>query len=214
MSQSLTPQPTLLYIGDPMCSWCWGFSKSINQLLKKHVKNFQLEILLGGLRPTNEVIVDEKMKEFLRHHWVEVNKRSGQKFDHTILDNLGWVYNTEPSCRAVATARKIKGPKQAFHFFDHLQNSYYSEGNIITTPEVLINQAVKFGFNEEEFSNQFNSNSAKIEILEEFATIKQLGVQGFPTLLIIKNDQPSLLVNGYCDYETLEQRLLPFITNE
>ena len=47
-----------------MCSWCWGFANVITELLENYEDKLEFEILLGGLRPTNEVKVDEKMKDF------------------------------------------------------------------------------------------------------------------------------------------------------
>lgn len=202
----------LLYVGDPMCSWCWGFANVIAELLENYQDKLDFEILLGGLRPTNEVKVDENMKDFLLHHWTEVNKRSGQKFDHSILDQLGWIYNTEPACRAVATARELEGSAKALHFFNHLQKAYYAEGNIITTDDVIKKQVDIFGFETESFMKEFTSDNAKQKIFHEFGTVQQIGVQGFPTLLLIKDESASLVASGYSDYEKVSSRIDTFMS--
>lgn len=195
-----------------MCSWCWGFANVIAELLENYQDKLDFEILLGGLRPTNEVKVDENMKDFLLHHWTEVNKRSGQKFDHSILDQLGWIYNTEPACRAVATTRELEGSTKALHFFNHLQKAYYAEGNIITTDDVIKKQADIFGIETESFIKEFTSDNAKQKIFHEFGTVQQIGVQGFPTLLLIKDESASLVASGYSDYEKVSSRIDTFMS--
>jgi len=194
-----------------MCSWCWGFANVIKELLENYEAKLDFEILLGGLRPTDTVKVDEEMKKFLLHHWTEVNKKTGQKFDHTILDQLGWVYNTEPACRAVATARELIGSQKAIHFFNHLQKAYYAKGNLITIDDAIKEQATEFGFETEVFMKEFTSDEAKQKIITEFQTVKQIGVQGFPTLLLIHGDSASLIATGYSDYEKTSNRINTFL---
>ena len=37
----------LIYVGDPMCSWCWGFAPEIESL----ADDYPIEVVVGGLRP-------------------------------------------------------------------------------------------------------------------------------------------------------------------
>src|SRR5881392_585632 len=43
----------LIYIADPMCSWCYGFGKSMDALLAQpgEFAPLQLALVMGGLRP-------------------------------------------------------------------------------------------------------------------------------------------------------------------
>ena len=43
----------LIYIADPMCSWCYGFGKTIAELLAEpgEAAPLQLALVMGGLRP-------------------------------------------------------------------------------------------------------------------------------------------------------------------
>ena len=57
-----------LYVGDVMCSWCWGFAPTLTKL----TENFQLPIRVvnGGLRPgPSAELLDNRMASFLGHHW-------------------------------------------------------------------------------------------------------------------------------------------------
>ena len=40
-------KPTLIYIGDPMCSWCYGFGHEIEDVITELGENVQLEMVMG-----------------------------------------------------------------------------------------------------------------------------------------------------------------------
>ncbi|MEO0573357.1 MAG: hypothetical protein AAF039_16765 [Bacteroidota bacterium] len=88
----------VIYIGDPMCSWCWGISKHLFKL-RAYQKATQgtFKIVVGGLRPGGGDAWDDKFKGYLRHHWDQVNKTSGQPFGSKLLDRDHFNYDTEPS---------------------------------------------------------------------------------------------------------------------
>jgi len=48
------------------------------------------------------------MKSFLRHHWQEINTRSGQPFSYDLLELESYDYDTEPACRAMVAYRSLK----------------------------------------------------------------------------------------------------------
>ena len=58
----------LLYIADPLCSWCYGFGPELARVLERH-PDAELDLLMGGLRPYNTERMSERFKEMLRGHW-------------------------------------------------------------------------------------------------------------------------------------------------
>lgn len=98
----------IIYVGDPMCSWCWGISPALNQLKSTAEANgIPYRIVLGGLRPGGGDAWNEDFRNFLKHHWEEVNQRSGQPFGESLFDLEQFDYDTEPACRAVVAARQL-----------------------------------------------------------------------------------------------------------
>ena len=95
---------SLIYVGDPMCSWCYGFTVPLTQVLPS-VTDVPLHMIMGGLRAYNTQVMDASMKETIRHHWKNVAERSGQPFDFSLFERDDFVYDTEPACRAVVTVR-------------------------------------------------------------------------------------------------------------
>jgi len=60
----------LIYIGDPMCSWCWGISPELNALERYATsENIPFKVLMGGLRPGGGEEWNDEFKGYLRHHW-------------------------------------------------------------------------------------------------------------------------------------------------
>ncbi len=48
--QELDNEIELIYVGDPMCSWCWGIAPQLDTLVRTH-PDIPLRIVVGGLRP-------------------------------------------------------------------------------------------------------------------------------------------------------------------
>ena len=99
----------IIFVGDPMCSWCWGFEP----VLEKLRKNYEISFIAGGLRTQGQSVWDQNFKDELLHHWREVEKATGQEFNEEFFKRKDFVYDTYPSCQAAVTMRK-------FHLKRHL----------------------------------------------------------------------------------------------
>ncbi len=190
-------KPELIYVGDAMCSWCYGFSPEITAT-KEHFKNeLEFKLLNGGLRPYTKEPMDAEMKKFLGKHWKEVAKVSGQPFAYNILaDSSRFVYDTEPAARAVATVRKLK-PGSEFDFFKKVQNSFYVKNRNMADINTYLELLPDFNIDKELFKETFNSQQMKQAIAEEFKQVEALGVTGFPAVLLKVNGQYLMISNGY-----------------
>ena len=96
----------LIYVADPMCSWCWGFSPVIAELARRYNTEAGMHVIAGGLRPGATQAMDAAHKTTVREHWQHVEERTGQPFDYTFFERDGFVYDTEPACRALVTVRR------------------------------------------------------------------------------------------------------------
>ncbi|MBO9703773.1 MAG: DsbA family protein [Sporocytophaga sp.] len=190
-------KPQLIYVGDVMCSWCYGFSPEITAVKERFKDEVDFKLLNGGLRPYTKEPMDAEMKKFLRQHWKEVKKASGQPFSYNILaDSSRFVYDTEPAARAVATVRKLK-PGSEFEFFKKVQNSFYVENRNTSDINTYLELLPQFNINKESFKEIFNSEQMKQAVAEEFKHAEALGVSGFPAVLLNKDGQYIMIANGY-----------------
>ena len=62
----------MIYIGDPMCSWCWGFSPVLNKIRDKYSSKVKFSVLVGGLRSGGSNPMDPSLRETIGQHWNEV----------------------------------------------------------------------------------------------------------------------------------------------
>ena len=67
----------------------------------------------------------------------------------------------------------------------------------------------KYNIDAEEFYKKLAEESYKEKAYYEFALVKQLQVNGFPTVFIQTGEQKFIMVaRGYTDYETLKERIV------
>lgn len=202
----------LLYFGDPMCSWCYGFAPVLLRLKEDLEGRLPIHCVLGGLRPgPHAEKMDEKLKRFLRHHWEEVHRTTGQEFGYKIFDRDDFVYDTEPSCRAVAIVRKLK-PDAVIDFFAQVQTAFYRDSKDTTMLETYIPLAAEIGVSPEEFTALWNSEDMKAETWKDFEFAASAGVRGFPTLIYIGEGRGQIICRGYLPYEDVRERVETVLT--
>ena len=199
---------TLIYVTDPLCSWCYGFAKEITKITQHFEKEAPLKLIMGGLRPFNTQTMPE-LKDFLREHWDHVNQRSGQPFNYKILNSPKFVYDTEPPARAVIAMRLIQ-PDLELAFFKAVQKAFYLGNKDTNQIAAYLPIVEKLGINTSLFEKTFLAESTKVLTTNDFQRAKALGVRGFPTLLLQQDATYSLICNGYASAE----QIIPFITSE
>ena len=195
----------LLYIADPLCSWCYGFGPELTKLLERH-PDARLDLVMGGLRPYNTRATTQAFKAMLREHWRHVATASGLPFSESVLDRDGFIYDTEPSCRAVVTARDMDAAK-AYPYLKAIQRAFYRDGRDATSGDVLADIAAEAGYERDTFRMNLDSELMREEVKSDFATTKTLGVNGFPTLGVSYGAQLFLVTSGYVTDDVLEYRL-------
>ena len=176
-------QPHLIYVADPMCSWCWGFVPVIGAMRQRFGGGLPIRLVLGGLRPGTTEPLDEPSKRTIREHWEHVREASGQPFDFAFFDRTSFVYDTEPASRAVVVARR-GGPDAALSGLEAVQRAFYAENRDVTDTKVLADiAAAALGLDKDEFLTAFASEEAQRETWTDFAVAQRAGIRGFPTLL-------------------------------
>lgn len=184
-----------LYVGDPMCSWCWGFSPELSELADRFA--LPIEVVVGGLRPGPAAQpLDERLREFLGLEWQRIADATGQPFDLRALEREGWVYDTEVADRAVVAGRDLD-PHRAFPLFERIQRAFYAEGVDVTDPAVHPSLAAQVGLDPETFAVRLAAEEIIAETWVDFRRARALGATGFPTLLLRRGEEAVPLTRGY-----------------
>ena len=193
----------VIYVGDPMCSWCWGISPQLNQLKETARENqISYQIVLGGLRPGGGDEWNEDFKNFLKHHWEEVNKRSGQPFGFKLFERDTFNYDTEPACRAVVAARKLQ-PSIETRFFELVQHHFYVQNNDPKELDFYKPICRELGLDFKAFSEIYEDQSTIKATMAEFQLNRQWGVSGYPTVLFRKGEKLYAIARGYASFDQM-----------
>ena len=202
-----------VYVGDVMCSWCWGFAPTLQRL----EENFQIPIRVvnGGLRPgPNAQELDDHTAEVLSDHWDHVEKASGQPFDRGFLSRRdGWVYDTELPAIAVVTMRTLRRDS-TLAFFQSLQQAFYSKGVDVTAPQEYDGLLSGFDVDHADFLAHMATAEMKSHAWNDFEESRALGISGFPALLLRIDGQPAVVARGYAAYEQIEMPLVNFLRDQ
>lgn len=193
----------LLYVMDPMCSWCWGFAPVFDALAAQaQAAGVALHLVAGGLRPGSAQALDAGTREYILGHWRAVAERTGQAFRFENALPAGFVYDTEPASRALVTVRGL-APDRAWPLVQAIQQAFYVEGRDVTRPALLVELAERVGVPRDAFAEAFDSAALRQATVADFRWAETLGIAGFPTLLAERNGQLALLTNGYQPLERL-----------
>jgi len=196
-----TPR-TLWYFADPMCSWCWGFAPVVSEIMETYGDRLQLALMMGGLRPGTTQPMSAAMRAEILHHWEEVHRRSGQPFKFDGMQE-GFVYDTEPACRAVVAMLDLDGTA-AFPYFKSIQSAFYADGQDVTKADVLARLAAVQGVDADRFTERFESAEIKQRTREHFRRTAEVGIRGFPTVILQDGERFDLLTHGYRPFEELK----------
>ena len=210
-----TVVPAVRYIGDPMCSWCWGISPALKEVAtysQKHGLDFSVHV--GGLRPGGGDEWNSSFKAFLRHEWENIHRVTGQPFGFSILDEAEFNYDTEPACRAVVAMSQLQESSQVLlAFFSGIQRRFYVDGADPKQPAFYQALCTEAGVSYADFLQVFQSPEAKIATTQEFQRCRSWGIRGFPSIVLEVNGRVSHLASGYTTATTIIEKIESFLSN-
>ena len=174
---------TIYYVHDPMCSWCWGFSRAYAGFIEKLGEQFVVKRLLGGLAPDSDLPMDDKTKLMVQNAWQSIEKNiPGVKFNFDFWTSNIARRSTYPASRAVIAARN-----QA-ELFDvkmtsAIQAAYYKNAQNPSDIDVLSGLAEELQLNMDVFMQDINSADTQLILLSEIKQARNLNVRSFPSLI-------------------------------
>jgi putative protein-disulfide isomerase len=199
----------LIYVGDPLCSWCYGFGPQLDMLLAQR-PDLELSIVVGGLRAYENQPMPAARKAEIGGYWQRVHEITGATFApfaaHGAMSRDDFIYDTEPPCRAVVTARESDA-RRALPLYHAIQAAFYRDGRDVTSSAVLADIAAENGFDRVAFAAALDSAAMRAATLQDFETAAGWGVRGFPALVIEHEGKLALLASGFTPADELRARL-------
>lgn len=211
MKNSETPtSPRLIYLADPMCSWCWAFSPEIEALRRRFSDRVQFELVTGVLRTGGQALSSQQSAK-LGTYWQTVMDKTGQKFNVDFKPESDFCYDTEPACRALVTLR-TQLPGCEWEYLAALQEAFYVRHQDITRAQVLADVAnAAAGVDADAFTIQMQSLEMREQIQNDLTRRLEYGIDGFPTLLWVRAEKTSMLAHGYQTADQITQMLLKYL---
>lgn len=198
----------LIYVHDPMCSWCYGFSRTYQQLIEKLPEDIEVIRLLGGLAPDTGEIMPESTRQMVQQNWERISQViPGVEFNYDFWTKCQPRRATYPACRAVIAARE-QGEEYDDSMTRQIQQAYYRQARNPSENETLIELAEEIGLDQERFAEQLVADSTQQQLLDEIGTARSMGINGFPSLILQKGDQLESVLVNYTDVEAMLSQVL------
>lgn len=176
---------TLIYIHDPMCSWCWGFRPTLDNLCRELDVDVRVSRLLGGLAPDSDQPMPEDLQHQLQATWRRIQQRiPGTRFNFDFWHICQPRRSTWPACRAVIAARHLAADKEAA-MIDAIQRAYYLEARNPSDDSTLIALAAGMGLDAQQFAAALNTESTHATLAAEMAEGRRMGADSFPSLRLL-----------------------------
>jgi len=206
-------KPVIIYCYDAYCGWCYGFSPVIKKIAGEYKDRMDIEVLSGGMMTGEQVMPIEKIGPYIQTAYKRVEELSGIKFGEDFLwhinnpDKSDWVMNSEKPAIALCILKEYY-PWRQLEFATDLQYALNYEGRDLDDDEAYRHLLDKYNLQPEAFYSKLNDNEYKQMALYEFALMKQLQVNGFPTVFIQTGELKfNMVARGFTTYEDLKDRI-------
>lgn len=197
----------LLYLADPMCSWCWGFTPVLDRIRRELADGVTLRYVLGGLAEDSDDPMPAATQRMVQSAWGAVEKATRVRFNREFWTRCEPRRSTYPACRAVLAA-EAEEPGSGPKMFRAIQEAYYLEARNPSDVDVLVAVATEKGFREEAFALRLASPEIEAQLQEHLREREHLGITanaaGFPTLILRTNEGDQALTRGYSPWDALE----------
>ena len=203
----------LIYIHDPMCSWCYAFDSSLTALQKKLPDFIRIKKIVGGLAPDTTNPMPVELQQKIQQTW----RRIEQTVPNIQFNYEFWIINTPvrstyPACRAILAARQ-QGADFEDKMIGAIQTAYYQKAKNPSLELTLLECALEVGLDVNRFADDLTSNEIEEELQNEIRIARKLDVISYPSLLLEHNGGLFPVTVDYLDHETMIREIVSILVN-
>jgi putative protein-disulfide isomerase len=201
----------LIYVHDPMCSWCWAFRPVWLRLKAELSPGIVTQGLLGGLAPDSEVPMPEATRAYVIGNWKRIQEVvPDARFNFEFWTRCKPRRSTYPACRAVIAASD-QGSEHEEPMVEAIQQAYYLQARNPSDTDTLMALAVEIDLDTERFASTLHSAATQAELLRQIALSRQLGAHGFPSLIVQDGVANRVLQIDYQDEDRMLSQINSFV---
>ena len=204
---------TLLYIHDPMCSWCYAFVSSLTALQKELPDFIRIKKIVGGLAPDTTNPMPVELQQKIQQTWRRIEQTvPNMQFNYDFWMINTPVRSTYPACRAVLAARQ-QGDDVEDKMIGAIQTAYYQKAKNPSLESTLLECAIEVGLDVNRFADDLTSNEIEEVLQNEIRKARKLGVISYPSLLLEHNGRLFPVTVDYLDHETMIREIVSILDN-
>ncbi len=198
----------LIYVYDPMCSWCWGYRETWLKLQAALGDKLAIEYKVGGLAPDSDEPMPKDMQQFLQQTWQRIEQQLGTPFNHEFWHTAQPRRSTYPACRAVLVARQHNKECEMLYA---IQKAYYLDAQNPSDISTLTSLAEQIGLEKNVFIKEIESEKINSLLMAEINQARSLPIQGFPSLVLENKGKYAAIPVNYLDWQSNYQQIIDVI---
>ncbi len=205
--------PTIYYCYDAYCGWCYGFSPVMKKMAELYSDQIAFEVLSGGMILPEEPRHISVVAGYISEAYKGIEELTGVRFGEDYLWHIfnpsesDWYPNSEKPAIAMCILKEYF-PDRQVEFAADLQYALHFEGRDLCDNEAYRHLIEKYNFEPEDFFSRLNSEEYREKAYYEFQLVKQLQVNGYPSVLVqVSESKFFLIARGYTDQTTMIQRI-------
>lgn len=201
---------TVLYVFDPLCGWCYGFSPVMVKLYENYKDNIEFDVISGGMVVGDRIGPLGEKAAYIREAYKVVEQKMGVKFGDEYVNKVlaeGTAIQTSIPASKLLVAFKSLDESQGVLFSHEIQNALYVNGVHPDNIEGLLEKCDTFGVSKDDILTIATSEQVEEAMNHDFELSSRLGVTGFPTVFVIKDNAINVIARGADSYENVSARL-------
>ncbi|MEK4714124.1 MULTISPECIES: DsbA family protein [Sporosarcina] len=206
----------LYYVTDPICSHCWALEPVLRKFEAQYGQYVNMHTLMGGLLENWNGFADTangiNSPADVAEHWREVGEHSRMPIDGTL-----WHDNPIESSFIPSRVFKVihkQSPEIANIFLRRAREALFAFNQNIAQDDILIDLVNKVGLSGVEIVKQSKLPEAETSLQEDFQLVHQLGVRGFPTIVMLNEEKKGVKIVGARALEQYTEALQQMLPGE
>ncbi|RRN76496.1 DsbA family protein [Pseudoxanthomonas sp. SGD-10] len=208
---SIVEKPTVIYIYDALCGWCYGFSPVMKAVYEKYKDQFDFQVLSGGMILGDRVGPFSQMADYIKGAYKQVEETTGIKFGDKFINGVleeGTMLMSSEKPSIALSVFKTYHPDKAVLFAADIQYALNYDGLDLNENETYKTLIKKYEIPESDFLAKLDNEEYRQLAYYDVALSRQLQVTGYPAAFIKTAELEFFMIaKGYANLETMELRI-------
>ena len=209
---------TLYYVTDPICSHCWAIEPVLRRFTEQYGEHFNFQTVMGGLLekwhdgpidPANGIYKPADVAG----HWREVGDHSRMPIDGSLMiDNP--VQSSYPPSRVFKVIQDVHSEAKANEYLRRAREALFAFNQNISEASVMIDIVNQMGLDSQTIVQQAEQAAGQQALNEDFALARSLGARGFPSIIMVNEDNKGVKLVGGRPFESYVNGLKQVLNEE